>query len=224
MRTAVLTFTLAAVLIVLLPGPDTLVVLRSLLRHGRARAALTVVGVLTGLAVWVTAAALGLSALLRASENGYTALRIAGACYLVWLGVSSLRARRSEGASPLGSPGFDGVGGVDVDTDLEPASSDRRVYLSGFGAGLATDLLNPKVGVFFVTFLPGFVPHGEPIGLVSVLLGAIFIALTAAYFAVLLVLAGRVTGWMNDPRIRRRLDRATGVILIGFGIRLAVES
>ena len=78
--------------------------------------------------------------------------------------------------------------------------------------------------VFFVTFLPGFVPHGEPIGLVSVLLGAIFIVLTAAYFAVLLVLAGRVTGWMNDPRIRRRLDRATGAILIGFGIRLAVES
>lgn len=227
MRTAVLTFTLAAVLIVLLPGPDTLVVLRSLLRHGRARAALTVVGVLTGLAVWVTAAALGLSALLRASENGYTALRIAGAGYLVWLGVVSLRARRSEGASPLGALGVDGVGGVDVvdvDTDLEPASSDRRVYLSGFGAGLATDLLNPKVGVFFVTFLPGFVPHGEPIGLVSVLLGAIFIALTAAYFAVLLVLAGRVTGWMNDPRIRRRLDRSTGVILIGFGIRLAVES
>ncbi|MFI5100941.1 MAG: LysE family translocator [Actinomycetes bacterium] len=224
MRTAVLTFTLAAVLIVLLPGPDTLVVLRSLLRHGRARAALTVVGVLTGLAVWVTAAALGLSALLRASENGYTALRIAGAGYLVWLGVVSLRARRSEGASPLGALRVDGVDVVDVDTDLEPASSDRRVYLSGFGAGLATDLLNPKVGVFFVTFLPGFVPHGEPIGLVSVLLGAIFIVLTAAYFSVLLVLAGRVTGWMNDPRIRRRLDRATGVILIGFGIRLAVES
>ncbi len=224
MRTAVLTFTLASVLIVLLPGPDTLVVLRSLLRHGRARAALTVVGVLTGLAVWVTAAALGLSALLRASESGYTALRIAGAVYLVWLGVVSLRARRGEAASPLGSLEADEVDGVDVDTDLEPASSDRRVYLSGFGAGLATDLLNPKVGVFFVTFLPGFVPHGEPIGLVSVLLGAIFIVLTAAYFSVLLVLAGRVTGWMKDPRIRRRLDRATGVILIGFGIRLAVES
>src|SRR5690242_7614829 len=93
MRTAVVTFTLAAVLIVLLPGPDTLVVLRSLLRHGRFRAALTIAGVLTGLAVWVTAAALGLSALLRASETGYTALRVAGAAYLVWLGVQTLRAR-----------------------------------------------------------------------------------------------------------------------------------
>ncbi len=218
MRTAVVTFTLAAVLLVLLPGPDTLVVLRSLLRHGRARAVLTVAGVLTGLAVWVTAAALGLSALLRASENGYTALRILGAVYLVWLGVQSLRPRRDDGVPGVA---FDGP---DAGTDFAPAAPGRRSFVSGYGAGLATDLLNPKVGVFFVTFLPGFVPHGEPIGVVSVLLGAIFIALTAAYFAVLLVLAGRVTGWMHDRRVRRRLDRATGVILIGFGIRLAVES
>ena len=211
MRTAVVTFILAAVLIVLLPGPDTLVVLRSLLRHGRARAALTVVGVLTGLAVWVTAAALGLSALLRASHEGYTALRIAGAVYLVWIGVQSLRTRGRD------------VSAAVVSIEGQPVSAGRR-YVSGFGAGLATDLLNPKVGVFFVTFLPGFVPHGEPIGLVSVLLGAIFIALTAVYFTVLLVLAGRVTAWMHDPRVRRRLDRATGLVLIGFGIRLAVES
>ena len=101
MRTAIVTFTFAAVLIVLLPGPDTLVVLRSLLRHGRVRAALTVAGVLTGLAVWVTAAALGLSALLRASETGYTVLRVVGAVYLVWLGVQTLRARAVGAPVPL---------------------------------------------------------------------------------------------------------------------------
>jgi len=168
--------------------------------------------VLAGLAVWVTAAALGLSALLRASSGGYTALRIAGAVYLVWLGVQSLRARRAD-LLPAESEVV----------RAEPAP-DRQRYLSGFGAGLATDLLNPKVGVFFVTFLPGFVPQGEPVGAVSVLLGAIFIAMTAVYFTVLLVLAGRVTGWMHDVRVRRRLDRATGLILIGFGVRLAVES
>jgi len=212
MRTAVVTFTLAAVVIVLLPGPDTLVVVRSLVRHGRLRAVLTVGGVLTGLAVWVAAAALGLSALLRASENGYTALRVVGAVYLVWLGVRSLRARSVGGADPLLVDG--------VDTVVVPG---RRGHAASYGAGLATDLLNPKVGVFFVTFLPGFVPHGQPVGLVSALLGGIFIALTALYFAGLLVVAGRVTGWMNDPRIRRRLERVTGVILIGFGLRLAVE-
>ena len=77
--------------------------------------------------------------------------------------------------------------------------------------------------MFFVTFLPAFVPHGRPVGATSVLFGAIFIVETAIYFAVLLVLAGRITGWMRDPRIQRRLDRATGLVLVGFGVRLAVE-
>jgi threonine/homoserine/homoserine lactone efflux protein len=209
MLTAVLTFTFAATLIVLLPGPDTLVVLRNLLRHGRRRASLTVAGVLTGLAVWVGAAALGLSAVLRASHDAYAVLRVAGAVYLVWLGVQSLRAKRPA----LGSPQGLAAGGV------------RRGGLlgTGYGAGLATDLLNPKVGVFFVTFLPAFVPHGQPVGSTLILFGAIFILLTAAYFAMLLVLAGRITGWMRDPRIQRRLDRATGLVLVGFGVRLAVE-
>jgi len=210
MSTALVTFTLAATLIVLLPGPDTLVVLRNLLRHGRRRAALTVAGVLSGLAVWVCAAALGLSALLRASHDAYTMLRLAGAAYLVYLGVQSLRARRPA----LGSP-------------AELAAAGRRrggLIGTGFGAGLATDLLNPKVGVFFVTFLPAFVPHGRPVGATSFLFGGIFIALTAAYFALLLTLAARIIAWMRDPRLQRRLDRATGLVLVGFGLRLAVES
>lgn len=206
MLTASVTFALAAALIVLLPGPDTLVVLRNLIRGGRRTAALTVVGVLSGLTVWVAAAALGLAALLHASEDAYTALRIVGACYLLWLGVQTLRTRSNPPPMMVAD---------------EPAR--RRWLGSGYSAGLATDLLNPKVGVFFVTFLPGFVPTGEPVGLASLTFGAIFVAETALYFALLLFLAGRISRWMRDPRIRRRLDWATGTVLIGFGIRLAVE-
>ncbi len=206
--TAVLTFAFAAALIVLLPGPDTLVVLRSLLREGRRQAVLTVVGVLTGLAVWVGVAAFGLSGLLRASHEGYTALRIAGGAYLLWLGVGSLRSRSAEPAS-VAEPGWGTQRGGLLGT--------------GYGAGLATDLLNPKVGVFFVTFLPAFIPHGQPVGTTSLLLGGLFIAETAGYFAVLLLLAGRVTAWLRNPRVRARMDRLTGVVLIGFGLRLAVE-
>ena len=200
MATAILTFALAAGLIVLLPGPDTLVVVRSLVREGRGAAVLTLSGVLTGLSVWMLAAALGLSALLRASHDAYLALRSVGAVYLVWLGIQSLRARRSV---------------VPDDARTRPGLLGR-----GYLGGLATDLLNPKVGVFFVTFLPGFVPAGRPVGTTTMLFGAIFVVETLLYFLVLLLLAGRLTGWLQSPVVRRRLDRATGVVLIGFGARL----
>jgi threonine/homoserine/homoserine lactone efflux protein len=198
---AIATFALAAALIVLLPGPDTLVVVRSIVRGGRSRGIATAAGNLLGLAVWVTAAALGLSALLRASHLGYEVLRIAGAAYLLWLGIQSIRLR----AAP------------------REVAERRGLVGTGFMAGVVTNLLNPKVGVFFVTFLPGFVPHGHSVGWTSLLFGVIFIAETAAYWVLLLSLAGRVTRWMNEPRTRRRLDTATGAVLIGFGIRLALE-
>ena len=205
MLAALLTFTVAATFIVLLPGPDTLVVLRNLVRSGRRTAARTVLGVLCGLVVWIIAAALGLAALLRTSETAYTALRWAGAVYLLWLGVQSLRSR------PL-------TPAVDPDKDT------RLPIATGFTAGLATDLLNPKVGVFFVTFLPGFIPAGSSVEVTSLLFGGIFVLETAGYFALLLLLADRVTRWLDRPRIRRRLDRATGVVLIAFGLRLVLES
>jgi RhtB (resistance to homoserine/threonine) family protein len=205
MVTALVTFACAAALIVLLPGPDTLVVVRNLIRGGRRSAALTVTGVLSGLTVWVAAAALGLAALLRASRDGYTALRLVGAVYLIWLGVNSLRARTARS------------------NEVQIPDAPRRIVGTGYRAGLATDLLNPKVGVFFVSFLPGFVPAGHAVGLTSLIFGAIFVVETAMYFALLLLLAARVTKWMSEPRVRRRLDRVTGLVLIGFGLRIASE-
>lgn len=201
---ALATFVPAATLIILVPGPDTLIVLRSIVRRGRAHGWATAAGTLTGLAVWAAAAALGLAAVLRASEVAYDVLRIAGACYLVLLGVQSLRSLRGRSTPP------------------EP---DRRGILgTGYPAGLITNLLNPKVGVFFVTFLPGFVPPGYPVGPTSLMFGGLFLLLTLAYFVVLLTFAARLTAWMRTPRIRRRLDAVTGAVLLGFGVRLATET
>jgi threonine/homoserine/homoserine lactone efflux protein len=225
---ALLAFSGAAALIVLLPGPDTLVVLRSLLRYGRANAARTVAGVLTGLAVWVVAAALGLSAMLRASHDGYFALRCIGAAYLVWIGVQSLRARSKVGpgldSDRRAGDGRRGIGELPAG-EPRPAGGRRAGILGGgYPAGVATDLLNPKVGVFFVAFLPGFVPHGYALGPFTLLLGAIFIVETGLYFFVFLTASGAVTRWMSNPRIQRRIDRTTGFVLIGFGTRLVLES
>jgi threonine/homoserine/homoserine lactone efflux protein len=204
MLVAIATFSFAAVLIILLPGPDTLVTVRNIVRGGRARGLATSCGILVGLTIWITAAALGLAALLRASEVGYTVLRILGAGYLVWLGAQSLRSIRRPVA--------------------EQVTARRGLLGNGFVAGLTTNLLNPKVGVFFVTFLPGFVPAGYPVGATSLLFGAVFLALSIAYYVALIALASRVTAWMAAPRIRRRMDAVTGTVLVAFGVRLAVES
>jgi threonine/homoserine/homoserine lactone efflux protein len=201
---ALVTFIPAAALIILVPGPDTLVVLRSIVRRGRAHGWATAAGVLSGLAVWAVVAAVGLAAVLRASETAYAVLRIAGACYLVYLGLQSLRSLLRR----------------------QPREETERIGIIGTGypAGLVTNLLNPKVGVFFVTFLPGFVPHGYPVGVTSLLFGGLFLLLTLGYFVLLLTFAARLTEWMRTPRVRRRLDAVTGAVLIGFGVRLGTET
>jgi threonine/homoserine/homoserine lactone efflux protein len=208
MLTALLGFAAASVLIVLLPGPDTLVVVRNLLRGGRRRAASTVVGVLSGLVIWVLAACLGLSAVLRASHTGYDVLRYVGGAYLIWVGVQSLRSRAV----------------MTTDASETVARRFRPLLGSGYAAGLATDLLNPKVGVFFITFLPAFVPRGTSVGPATLAFGAIFVLETLLYFVVLIRVADRVVRWMTEPRTRKRLDGAAGLVFLGFGVRLATES
>lgn len=204
MLSALVTFSLAGALLVLIPGPDTLVVLRSVALHGRREAAWTSLGVLTGLLVWMLAAALGLTALLRASQDGYLVLRLAGAAYLLYVGAQALRSRVLRRAA-----------------DARPAT--RPLVGRGFRAGLLTDLLNPKVGVFFITFFPAFIPRHVPVAAMTVGLGLIFVAETALYFGAILLFVRRLSAWMDSERVRRRLNRATGLVLIGFGLRLAVE-
>jgi threonine/homoserine/homoserine lactone efflux protein len=217
MAIALVGFIAAAALIVLIPGPDTLVVLRALLRSGPRQARRTVAGVLTGLTIWASCAVLGISALLRASHTGYAALRIVGAVYLCIIGIQAFRSRGV-------SAEIDAHGGDAVEAAADAAPRRRGGVLgTGYAAGVTTDLLNPKVGVFFVTFLPAFVPHGEPVGLITLLFGAIFVIETGLYFVVLLRFADRLMSAMRRPRTRRALDRSTGLVLFGFGIRLALE-
>lgn len=216
MLVALISFTLASVLIVLLPGPDSLVVVRGLVRGGRRGGAATAAGVLCGLVVWVAAASLGLSALLQASRVGYDGLKIAGACYLTWIGVRSLLSVRR-------TPAEEAAVAIEGDGPMAPARA--RLGGTGFVAGFLTDILNPKVGVFFVSFLPGFVPSGDhAVGLTTLGFGALFTVLTALYFLGLIAISGTVSSWMATPRIRRRLDAATGLVLVGFGLRLATET
>lgn len=209
MLSAIASFTFASLLLVLLPGPDSLVVMRGLARDGRTGGIRTSLGVLAGLTVWIIAAVLGLSAILQMSEIGFQVLKIVGGCYLVILGGQTLWSMWQMRASApgAGDPVAQSVGG-------------RR---AGFFTGFLTDILNPKIGIMFITLLPGFVPDGYSVTWTTLGFGLIYLALTFIYFAALVLAAGRIGAWMQTPRIRRGIDLVAGFALVGFGIKLATE-
>lgn len=214
MTAALLAFAIAATLLIIAPGPDTMLVMRNTLRAGRRAGWVTATGTMSGLLIWAVSAALGLTELLRVSRVGFDVVRIAGACYLIWLGVTSLgRARRRH----AGRAEADGERAVTAET-ARPGWG--RVYLNG----VLSNLLNPKIGVFFVAFLPGFTPARVPVTLFTLGLGLWFVAETGAYLAVLAWMVARGADWLRRSTVQRWLERATGVVLIGFGIRLATES
>jgi threonine/homoserine/homoserine lactone efflux protein len=203
--TAVLTFALLAGALTVTPGLDTALVLRAALTRGRREAAATAAGIVAGLFVWGAAAAAGVSALLTASDVAYDVLRFAGAAYLVWLGARLLlRAARGLGA------------GADAEGPA-PVSAWRAAR-----TGLVTNLLNPKVGVFYVALLPQFVPAGSDALPVGLLLAAVHAVLSVLWFALLIGLAAGLARWLRRPGTVRAIDGITGAALVGFGVRLAV--
>ena len=212
MLTALAGFAAAATLLILAPGPDTMLVMRNALRGGRRVGLCTAAGTLTGLLSWAVAAALGLSSLLAASRLGYDVLRLVGAAYLIWLGVTSLWPRRAKTVR--------NGAGVDRERERSVASGLPRAYLNG----VISNVCNPKIGVFFVAFLPGFIPSGVSVRDFSFLLGVWFALETGVWLAVIIWMVVRGVGWLRRPRMQRLLERLSGVVLIGFGVRLATES
>jgi len=222
--TALLGFALASTLVILAPGPDSMLVMRNTMRGGRRAGWLTACGTLSGLVIWALAAALGLSALLRVSHVGYDILRFCGAAYLIWLGLTSLaHFRRKNTAEPVAQAGGSApaVPGPTVPGRTGPgAARPRRAYLNG----MLSNLLNPKISVFFMAFLPAFVPAGASAVEFSLVLGIWFIAETGLWLAVVAWLADRGVRWLRRPAVQRWMERVTGIVLIGFGLRLATES
>ena len=212
MLRALIAFAVASTLVTLLPGPDFMLVLRNAFRGGRRIGWCTAAGTTTGLAIWAVAASLGLSSLVAASRVGYDALRVIGAAYLIWLGLTTLRSRRPTA-----------VDGIEDQQPPEPRTQSAGA-LPAFLNGVISDLCNPKVGVFFVAFLPAFIPPHGSVSEFSLLFGLWNAAEVGAYFALVVWLVSRGTPWLYRPRFRRRLEQVTGVVLIGFGIRLATEA
>ena len=202
MHLDLLPFLALSVLLILIPGPDTAVVTKNALLGGHRSGMLAAVGVSLGLTVWTFAAALGIAALLKASAVAFLVLKLAGAAYLIWIGIQMLRARN-------------------VLDDLERIRPHGAV--KALRQGLLSDLGNPKIAVFFTSFLPQFVHSGGSVFVPLLTLGGIFAVLTLGWLAGYALLIGRASALLRRSRVRVALDRFTGLVLVGFGVRLAFE-
>ena len=201
--TSLIAYIAAASLLTVAPGLDTALVLRSAARSGPRRAALAGLGIASGCFGWAILVALGLGALLAASEIAYTTLRWVGAAYLVWVGYKMLRHPRQS---------------------FVPDTADNERQGMAFVTGLLTNLLNPKVGVFYVSFLPQFVPPGVAVTPYILLLGAIHAVLGLIWFGCLILATRPIARFLRRPAVVQACDRLTGGMFVAFGVGLALQS
>lgn len=202
----VLAFALVAALMTVSPGADTILVVRNALRGGRSDGFLTVLGISSGLYFHALLSALGVSAVLAHSAHAFLVLKVAGATYLAWLGFQSLRAGIAR--VPPAPPG-----------DVAAA---RVPPLRSFREGLLTNLLNPKVIVFYLALLPQFMRPGDPVLAKSLLLAAIHCALGILWLGFVAWAVDRSRRFFLKPALRRFLDALCGTVLVALGLRLAL--
>jgi threonine/homoserine/homoserine lactone efflux protein len=187
------------------PGPDMLLALRNGISGGTEAAWATGLGCCVGIAVHAVLAVLGLSAILAASSEAFTVVKVAGAAYLVVLGIQAI-----AGSFRRGGPGLD-------------AHPPRAASGSAFQQGLVTNLLNPKMALLFLTLLPQFVADGEPRVATTAALAAIFLANAVIWWRAFSLVVGPLGRFLSRPRVVAWFDRGTGALLVGLGVRVGLD-
>jgi threonine/homoserine/homoserine lactone efflux protein len=191
-------FILTSLVLIALPGPDQALIMRNALVGGWSAGLRTMLGGASGLTLHAAAAALGVSALLATSATAFAALKLVGIAYLAYLGVKMLLSAQRP------------------DEPEQPSRSGRS-----FAQGFVSNALNPKVALFFLTFVPQFLPDSGPTLPAALALSAIFAAIYLAWFSGLVALVGLASSALRRPRVKAWIERVTGGALFAFGIRLA---
>lgn len=199
-------FLLAVLLISASPGPAMALILRRAALHGTRAAVPTVLGLELGLFLWALAAGAGLAAVVAASQIAYTVLRVVGAAVLLYLGVRAWRAAWTDRGEAQ-----------------PPVSGSGRPTRGAFGEGVLVQLANPKAAVFMFALYPQFVPSDEPVLAWTAALALLQVLVETALYLALATTVGRASTWFRRPEIRRRLEAASGTVLIGLGVRVAVS-
>jgi threonine/homoserine/homoserine lactone efflux protein len=199
MTTMLIAFAPVAALLSLAPGPATALVVRNAARGGRRHALLTTVGNSIGVLAWAVFAAAGIAAVVAASAELFTVLKLAGAAFLVYLGIQSLRGRAElPAAKPI----------------------ERR---SALRDGVVTSIANPKLAAFFVALFPQFVPRGAPVLPSALLMACTIVVVDLVWYSVLAYLVARARRAFVEGPWLKRFERLTGAVLVGLGVRLALE-
>jgi len=198
-----------AAMLTLTPGPDTMLVVRNALRGGRHDGIVTTCGICAGLFVHATLSALGVSVILMHSATAFHLVKYAGACYLVWLGSQSLRSA---------------VRGVDPPTDPMPrVTTDTIARQRCFLEGFLSNVLNPKVAVFYLAFLPQFIGPTDPVLQKSLLLTGIHYVEGMLWLVAVSMVVDQTRRFFLQSTVRRWLDGVCGALFVGFGVRLALD-
>lgn len=207
--TTFLAFLGVSLIVIVTPGPDTAMTIRNTLLGGRAGGVATALGIAAGQTIWALATSIGIVALLVASAPLFLAVKYAGAAYLVWLGFQALR----QAIRPSAKGG-----------DIAPAltSAKRLTAPAAFRQGVLSDLGNPKMAVFFASLLPQFAPSGATFADLLPL-GIVFAVMTLVWLAFYAAIVAKVGDVLRRPAIRRAIEGATGVLLVGLGLRIAAE-
>lgn len=193
----VVTFAPVAALLSLAPGPATALVVRNAAIGGRRHAFLTTAGNSIGILAWGCFAAVGIAAVVATSAHAFTAVKLVGAVVLIALGLQSIRGRNEAAkARPRGTPLRD---------------------------GLVTSLANPKLAAFFVALFPQFVPHGTPVLPAALVMVGVIVCIDLVWYSLLAYLVARAKRAFVEGPWLRRFERVTGAVLVGLGVRLALE-
>lgn len=195
-----LAFTFAATLLTLTPGLDTALVLRTATVEGKQQALRAALGINAGCLLWGAAVAFGLGALIAVSELAYDLLKYCGAAYLAWLGLNMLLRPRSA---------------------LSPVENGTKPAANWFLKGMTGNVLNPKIGIFYVSFLPQFIPQGQPLVAWTFGLVSIHVVIGLIWSTMLIGATRPLAGILRREKVIKWMDRTTGLIFVLFAARLA---
>lgn len=202
-----LLFIIMSICLIILPGPDTAMATKNTLVAGKIGGVKTVFGTCVALLIHTLAAVIGLSALIVKSALLFSIFKYVGAVYLVYIGIKALLAVRNT---------------EDLNTNDVPINNDNK-HTSCFRQGFLTNLLNPKIAVFFLTFLPQFLNPNHNTFIQLLVMGLTYLILTVIWFAFYIFLIDKISAFMKKPKTQRYIQGITGIVLIGFGIKLAFE-